>query len=261
MKRFGLSGWVGFIVAVVLMAAEVWAASRPAVIRGPERAFLRRGPGTEFQAYATVENGESVTVDEVTGTWALVHLAGGQSGYVHAAFLFYASDNSPVLVLTPTAGPAAPPTPAPQAALPATAAPTPGRGAATPAAAAPAPPVVGAGEAPSDLAQRNAQLAAENESLRRDLEAARRNDSAGPSSGDDVVSLRAEVRRLADVTDALRTRLDSPTSGVLPLAGEEPFGGSTLLVVGGCGLLLGWWIGGRFARREERGRRNRIRLQ
>jgi hypothetical protein len=256
MKRFGLSGWVGFIGVAVMMAAEVWAA-RPAVIRGPERAFLRRGPGTEFQAYATVENGEQVTVDEVTGTWALVHLSGGQSGYVHAAFLFYA-DGQPVLVATtPTSGPAAAATAAPTMAVPATVAPTPSR--AVPAAAGAAAPPAAVAEA-GDLKQANSQLAAEVESLKREVETLRRNPSAGPADGDDVVALRAEVRRLADITDALRTRLDSPSSGALPLTGEEPWGTSTVVVLAGCALIVGWLVGGVLARREERGRRNRIRF-
>ena len=249
MTRSGLSGWVGLIVVALVLAAEAWAA-RSATVRGAERAFIRRGPGTEFQAYGTVENGEQVTVDEVTGTWALVHAAGGQSGYVHAAFLFY-SDNQPVLVSTPTVGAASAPTPAPAAVVAAAVVP--------PTAARPA---AQAGAETTDLAQRNAELAAELEASRRELEAVRRNPSAAPSPGEDLVALRAEVRRLADITDALRSRLDSPSAGgaALALVGEEPWGTSTVVVLAGCALLLGWVIGGILARREERGRRNRIRF-
>jgi hypothetical protein len=131
---------------------------------------------------------------------------------------------------------------------------------------APAAPLAAKGAAAAeanDLAQRNAELSNEVETLRHEVEALRRNPSALPSPGDDLVSLRAEVRRLADITDALRSRLDAPSSGGFPtaIAADDPWASSTLVVVlAVCALLLGWFLGGFFARREERGRRNRIRF-
>jgi len=245
MKRTGLLGWVVLLGVVLSCAADAWAA-RPATVRGPERAFIRRGPGTEFQAFATVENGEQVEVEEVTGTWALVRTAAGESGYVHAAFLVYAG-NSPVAAsITPTA---------PAAAAPAAAVETPaGR---ADAAAAPA-----AAGAPAGLEERNATLTAEVEALQREVESLRRGPGAVASPGEDIVSLRAEVRRLADVTDALRDRLDAPTAGGFAVGGgaDGHWATSTVVVLAGCALLLGWVLGGVLARREERGRRNRIRF-
>lgn len=236
MTRTGLLGWVAVVALALSGATNTFAASRPATVHGAERAFVRRGPGTEFTAFATVENGEKVQVEEVTGSWALVKIASGQNGYVHATLLSYL-DNSPVaLPVTPTSGPVAD-------------AVTPQRADAVPG-------------APVSLEQRNAELTAEVEALRREVEGLRKNPSAVPSPGEDLVSLRAEVRRLADITDALRSRLDAPSSGGFPIpaASDGQWSTSTVTVLAGCALLLGWVIGGVLSRREERGRRNRIRF-
>jgi hypothetical protein len=238
MKRTGLLGWVGLIAVGLALTVDFAWAAQSATVRGPERAFVRRGPGTEFQAFATVDDGEQVQVEEVTGNWALVRTASDQSGYVHATFLFY-PDGVAVIAATPTAGSAA--------------------AGATPRSGAEAAP---SGDEPVDLAQRNAELESELEALRGQVASLRGDPSAIPSPGEDLVSLRAEVRRLADVTDALRSRLDAPSPGSwpVPLAADDQWATSTVTVLAGCALLFGWVIGSVLARREERGRRNRIRF-
>jgi hypothetical protein len=216
-------------VALLIAVGPLPALAKPALVSGAARVFLRRGPGLDFQAFATVERGQRLEVEEVSGSWVLVRTANEQRGYMHAVYLTYA-DGSPVA----------------------------GSGAPTPAgvSATPAAPAPGA----DDLRQQNAELAAEVERLRRDLETARQAPVSAP--GDDLVALRAEVRRLADITDALRSRLDGQGGGVgMTVTGEdEEWATSTVLMLCALTLFVGWGLGSVVSRREERNKRTRIRF-
>src|SRR5437870_3286473 len=66
----------------VTLPAPIWAQSGTAVVTGADRVFVRRGPGSEFAPFATVDKGSTVEVRSVQGEWALIVTAGGQSGYV-----------------------------------------------------------------------------------------------------------------------------------------------------------------------------------
>jgi len=221
-------GRVVLLAAALILIAIIAADARPATVQGADRVFLRRGAGLEFQPFTTVERGEQVDVEEVTGAWALVKAASNQRGYMHAAYLVY-NDNSQVVAQAP-------------------------------AAAAQAAPAATAGPA-SDLGQQNADLRAEIEKLQAEL-ADRSTPVAAPSPGEDLVALRAEVRRLADTTDAMRSRLDAPGPGgpAVGLGVGEAWATSTVVVIAAFALLAGWMMGAAVSRREERNKRTRIRF-
>jgi len=227
-----------FATALALFGAGR-AEARPATVTGADRVFVRRGPSVGFQAFATVERGERVDIQGVSGDWALVKTASDEQGYMSGLYLTYLDGTS-------VAGSSAPPT-ATVAAIP----PVP-----TPAAA------VGGAPPEPDLAQQNATLTAKVKSLEQEIQSLRSATTRPTPAADDLVALRAEVRRLADTTDALRSRLDAPGAGSVPLAftGVEQWSTPTVVVIGAVALLLGWLIGGALAHREERNKRTRIRF-
>ncbi len=221
-------------LAAAWLCATADAAARPATVEGAPRVFLRRGHGLEFQAFATVEEGERVEVEEVTGSWALVRTGGGYQGYMHAAFLVY-PDGTRAIGKPPKASP-------------------------TPAGVAVAVPTPTATAA----SEESASVAAQVENLQREFRQLRGERAGGAAvTAEDIVALRAEVRRLADTTDALRSRLDAP-GGVapsgLPLGAGERWSTTSLVVASAVALAMGWLIGGAAARREDRSRRTRIRF-
>ncbi len=230
------AAWVVLLVAALLAVHAAVAEARPATVVRAARVLLRRGPGQDYQAFATVQNGDRVEVEQLEGHWALVHAASDTSGYMYADYLAYL-DGTPVLAASP------PPTSAAAAATPAAAA-------AVPVATAVGTPAQG--QDPT----------AEVERLRRELDAARAAPAAAPSPGQDLVALRAEVRRLADTTDALRSRLDVLGNGnmAMPFATGEHWSTPTVVMIAVISLLLGWFVGGAFSRREERNKRTRIRF-
>ena len=79
------------------------AAEEPATVAGAERVLLRRGPGTEFQAFDTLKRGQRVHVEEVTGVWALVQTEAGQHGYMHGFYLQQADGTRVASAPPPTA--------------------------------------------------------------------------------------------------------------------------------------------------------------
>jgi len=220
------------LAAAVSLLAASGAAARPATVEGASRVFLRRGPGLEFQAFATIEEGERVEVEDVTGSWALVRTGGGYQGYMHAAFLVYLDGTRPLAKV-----PKASPTPV--------------------AVALPTPTAAAASEGAEGMAAQGEPPEREIRQLHGE-----RAGGAVAVSADDIVALRAEVRRLADTTDALRSRLDAPGSvapAALPLGGEQ-WSTTSLVVASAVALAIGWLIGGAAARREDRSRRTRIRF-
>jgi Bacterial SH3 domain len=227
------------LVATFVALGVGRAEARPATVTGADRVFVRRGPSVDFQAFSTVEKGQRVDVQGTTGDWALVKVPSGEQGYISGLYLVYLDG-------TPVAGNLAAPT-----------------ATATAAGVAQVPTPAGvAVSAAAGLAQENAALKAKAEGLQQELDSLRKATTHPTPAADDIVALRAEVRRLADTTDALRSRLDSPGAGAVPLAfgGGEQWSTPTVVVVGAVALLLGWLIGGGLARREERNKRTRIRF-
>ena len=197
-----------FAVVLVVAASPPRAEARPATVRGAERVFLRRGPGLEFQAFATVERGEGVEVEEVSSEWALVRTPGGHHGYMSGVYLVY-EDGARVVD-----GPAP---------------------ASAPVAGTPVPREL------TELRERNEVLLEEVESLRQQLEA--QSALAAPAE-EDLVALRAEVRRLADTTDALRSRLDSrgSPSTSASLSDEGLWSTPTVALMSVLALFVGWGL-------------------
>lgn len=239
---------VAAYAALLLLANSpgvVWPQSKPAIVEGTSQLFIRRGPGTEFPPFATLTGGSQVQVEELRDQWARVTTASGQVGYVHVKFLRMIEDQPP------TAAP--PPTIQPTVGRPATREPTPDLPPATrtpagrrrePTSDVPATPteeaVQGSTPPPTPTAVEASML------------------STRPRAGGGT---EAELRRLADVVEALNRRFDQR----LPIpegAADEPTsavsGGAVLLgLVGG---IIGWLLGATYQRNKERGRRSRIRL-
>jgi uncharacterized protein YraI len=235
----------------VMYAAAAAAQTNSAVVTGTEGLLLRRGPGAQFAPFATLASGTTVEVQEMRGEWARVVTAGGQVGYVKSNYLTLHGEKSrhtPARSVTP--------------AVPA----------ATPAHAALA-----------TLEERNRDLEAEIQRLRDNLAAAEARAAAtpvatlAPTAGIPATSepgnltgsepLQAELHRLTALVEALQTRLDERTpdpAPPLPLGApfQEPpravSPAAVLLGIGGLGV--GWIMGSMLGRREDRGRRSRVRF-
>ncbi len=106
-------------LAVLLLVADAGrapGASVPATVQGVDAVNVRRGPGLDSAAFAYVTRGTGVRVEEVSGQWARVTLASGESGYINAAYLKVESGMTMPLAATPTAFPSDPQSAAPAAA-------------------------------------------------------------------------------------------------------------------------------------------------
>lgn len=238
------------ILLVAISPGMAWPQSKPAIVEGTSQLFIRRGPGTEFPPFATLTGGSQVQVEELRDQWARVTTASGQVGYVHVKFLRMIEDQPP----TNTEPPTMPPT----VARPATREPT------------------------SNLPQATRTPAGRHREARPDEPATPTEEAAEVSTAPSLQSTptaieasmpasrphagggtEAELRRLADVVEALNRRFDQR----LPIpegagATDEPTaavsGGAVLLgLVGG---IIGWLLGATYQRNKERGRRSRIRL-
>lgn len=241
------------ILLLALAAAAAWAqGGSTAVVTGAERVFVRRGPGTQFPPFATLTEGSTVDVKEMSGEWARISTANGQVGYVNSNFLALPGEHRAVRqVAKPTAA----------------AAPT---AIATPAAAS--------------LSEQNKALAAQVEQLRQELTAERERVEArptpptGPTIAPDAQQLNAEVARLTEAVETLQRRLDAGQSGMggEPAANPPPWGDDptkhifpspetspavspVAVLLALIGLAAGWLMGSAHGRRQ-RDRRARVRL-
>ncbi len=240
-------GFVLLLATLASFAAAAWAQGNTAVVTGAEHVFIRRGPGTEFPPFATLMEGSTVEVQEMHGEWARVLTASGQSGYVKSNFLGLPGERS--TASTPS-GPAAVATRAP-------AAPT----AQSPAAVARA------------LTEENQKLTAQIEDLQQQLAALKAQAEATPTAAPtpaaavDADRLGAELARLNATVQQLQQRLETEPPRVnvsplpsLPADAPAHVVTSTTILLAVVGLCLGWLIGNAYGRRQERGRRPRVRL-
>jgi hypothetical protein len=136
------------------------------------------------------------------------------------------------------------------------------------AAGAPATPAGGAAAALAALDERSKALEEQVESLQAEVTDLSARAAAAPAAlNGDLEQLHAELLRLTVAIEELHRRLDMHPAGVVPVpsgpdpAEAAPHGfSSTGFVVLMLGLLVGWVLGSRYGRRQERGRRFRIRL-
>jgi hypothetical protein len=223
---------IGCLATLVLLApaAIKSMAAEPVVatVRGAEALYVRRGPGTEYPAFATLEKGEQVQPQSRSGAWVLVRIPSGEEGYVHGNFL----DLPAGAQLSGTEEPAAPaessepthaesPPPAVDVAVDVAS-----EQPAAPMIPAPAPP-------------------------------------ATPSVGD-LAGLQADVQRLLRLTEEVHDELATPptlgpTNGSAVGYDQTPDPGP-ILALAGAGLVLGFMLGTVYGRRQERNRRTRVRF-
>lgn len=226
------------------LAIAAWGQGNTAVVTGSERVFIRRGPGTEFPAFATLTRGSAVEVQEMQGEWSRVKTASGQVGYVHSNFLALPSEARPgAAAETPRGQPTPPPAPHSDAA------------------------------ALTALTEKNKALEAQLSALQDELTTLKNRPAepttvaptAAPASGD-AEELRAEIKRLTAAVEGLQHQTrgaaapnEAPAT-TAPVDGTERSAPSTALVIGALGLLVGWLAGAAYGRSQERGRRSRIRF-
>ena len=237
-----LSTWAILLSGLAITA---WGQGNTAVVTGSQRVFVRRGPGTDFPAFATLTRGSVVEVQAMQGEWSRVKTAGGQVGYIHSNFL----------ALPNEAGSAA----ASEA-----------RGAHP----TPQPPSRADAGGLTTLTEKNTALEAQVKALQEELTALKSRPAppAEPAptavaASADTEALRAELKRLTAAVEGLQSRgggnvpsSDAPATGAAPAEASERSVPSTALVLGAVGLLLGWLLGAAYGRNQERGRRSRIRF-
>jgi hypothetical protein len=229
---------------IALSICFAWSQANTAVVAGAEQVFIRRGPGIEFPPFATLTEGSSVEIQEMHGEWARVLTASGQSGYVKSNFLALPGEHR------------APPTATPPRAAPLAA--TPDRSEA----------------AVRQLTEENKSLTAQIGQLQEELAASKARAEATPVSVPtaapadvDAEKLHADVARLTAAVEHVEKRLDVESRPVnvsplpnLPTDGQVRVVTSTTILLAAIGLCVGWLLGNAFGRRQERGRRPRVRL-
>jgi outer membrane murein-binding lipoprotein Lpp len=222
-------------VLLALSVGLVWAQANTAVVAGAEHVFIRRGPGTEFPPFATLAEGTSVQIQEMHGEWARVLTVSGQSGYVNSNFLALPSEHRAPPAATPARSEAA---------------------------------------AVRQLTEENKSLTAQITQLQEELAASKARAEATPTSVPttapvdlDVEKLHSDVVRLTAAVEHLEKRLDVEPPRVnvsplpnLPAEGPVRVVTSTTILLAAIGLCVGWLLGHAFGRRQERGRRPRVRL-
>ena len=238
-------------------AALAGAQGSMAIVTGAEHVFIRRGPGTEFPPFANLSAGAKVEIQEMRGEWARVLTASGQSGYVRSNFLALATEQRPVSAPTAITATAAPRAPSATATSRVTS-PTAG---ATRQTAAPQQTGQAAGASP------------ESQRVLEDSTPARGGSDQVPTpslssspSRNELEKLHADLVRLNSSVEQLQHLLNlvSARESPLPLAGTSAEGSSMLvstgILLGAVGLCVGWLLGNAYGRRQERGRRPRVRL-
>ncbi|MBI1816854.1 MAG: SH3 domain-containing protein [Deltaproteobacteria bacterium] len=263
------------VLSVALCAGALHAAdTTPAIVTGAELLYVRRGPGTNFPAFATIDRGERVEVEALDGVWAQVRLASGQTGYVHSTFLSFPGERHSTVVVpatvavTPTSPPTEEATTSAASATPTTAAPTlatrthaptrvtPPRAASPTPTSTPQPTPVASSPTPTPSEEvRGAIGNVASTPERSESPAAKDSDS-------ELAALRIEVQRLTAAADSLQHRLEETSLGDAAVDSDtehswrSPLMG--LLVI--FALLVGWVAGSAYGRQRERTRRGRIRF-
>jgi SH3-like domain-containing protein len=233
------------LVGACGLARGVAAQGTPAEVTGAQRVFVRRGPGTGFPPFATIPQGTRVEIQDMQGEWARVTTSSGQVGYINSTFLkpAEASAGATPGVMTGAARPAA-------------------EGA----------PIAGAGE-------RTQSLEAEVRKLRQELAEAQSRAAATPvptvavpvvtpATDAAVQQMRAELAQLTKAVRDLQHDLNArPVASAEPplpatdvLDGGARSAAPAAVLLGVAGLLIGWLLGSSHGRKQERGRRSRIRF-
>jgi len=212
-----------------------------AIVTGAEHVFIRRGPGTEFPPFASLSAGAEVEIQEMRGEWARVLTASGKSGYVRSNFLALATEQRPASTAAPREPSATATAGTRQAA---------------------APQQTGQAAGPSPGSQRaledNTPASVGSEQVPT--------PSLSSPSRNELEKLHADLVRLNSSVEQLQHLLNLVTARESPLAlaGTSAEGSSMLvstgILLGAVGLCVGWLLGNAYGRRQERGRRPRVRL-
>lgn len=207
-------------------------AAGQAIVRGASSLNVRSGPGREFPSLDVLKEGYTVEVEAAEGSWVQIRLPNGQSGYVHKAFLVPTEVQQPV------------------------------------------PPVATDNEAEvesgavvsdaGDAGTRPAEPTAGEEATDPDR------GSATPAVGDEraeeenlerlVESLQADVKRLLEVQASPVVPEPTPTPVWAGVTAVDATESGSLLGLSIIGLVAGFVLGTIYGRRQERGRRTRVRF-
>jgi len=244
------------LLAALVVPAALWAQGSTAVVTGAERVFVRRGPGLEFPPFATLTQGSTVDVQELQGEWARISTSSGQVGYVNSNFLAVPGEKQR---LAPPPGEAAAPAPRSEP-------------------AAHTEPTARAESAQlRSLGERNKALEADIRNLQQQVTEwkARAEATPVPVPAPTLAPsltvpdpVQSELARLTAAIEQLQHRLDGMRSVddlAPPVAGANDANSShvvspTAVLLGSLGILLGWLLGSGYGRKQERGRRSRIRF-
>jgi len=222
-----------YLLLFLLAASATWAQGSPAVIAGAELVNIRRGPGTEFPPFATLSRGNKVEIQEMRGEWARVQTASGQYGHIRITFLAPIGEQ--------------------------------------PAAATPAEqqlPTVSTTSVQAKTTGTEAHPLEEGAPVTAaHLEETPAATPAAPTTADEIEKLHSDVARLSETVEQLQQQLEGtvPQESAPPLQTSALEGGShvmmsTALLLTAVGLCVGWLFGNAYGRRQERGRRPRVRL-
>lgn len=224
---------VYFYLGALLLAGfpQVAAAAGNAVIHGASALNVRSGPGRDHPAFTTLKEGDRVEVEATEGSWVRIRTPDGQIGYVHKAFV----------VPLETEEAAAPPPEAegePASSGEVEAAPE----------EVPSEPGPG-GTADRETGAPDGDVMAGQRRLERLVEGLQ----------EDVGKLLEIARQRSDVRAAVRPT-PTPTPllvGITPVDATES---GSLLGLSIIGLVAGFILGMIYGRRQERGRRTRVRF-
>ena len=248
LRQRGVVAIVAMLAISLGVACRAAAEDNKAVVHGASKLFVRRGPGMSFPPFARLSEGSIVKVHGKQGSWVQIETAGGQVGFVNTKFLTpvgagdSANDTEPTeaeLLDTPSADSAATAT-------------TAGR---TPEAIAAA-----AGRAATDGTAASSENPASSSALPLETPL---DTPTRPTMADERVSIADEVRRLSQAVVVLEKRIGESEpigDGFGDQEDQESSvsGGAILLALLGIGF--GWYVGSRYGRAQERGRRSRIRF-
>ncbi len=243
------------LVAAALLAGTpgaepVAAQERGAVVSGASKLFVRRGPGMSFPPFARLSEGSIVQVKGQQGQWVRIQTSGGQVGYVHGKYLVMLDRDPLPLVGAAAEATAEPPTPGDQPSAAATT-------------------VVEPTIQPATEPQPDATI--ESEPAEAIMSAAAAPTVWQPPATPERSTMAAEraaiaeeVRRLAAAVAALQQRIEEnePIANGFVASDADADGSVSggAILLGLLGVGVGLYLGGRYGRAQERGRRSRIRF-
>ncbi|HYD46871.1 MAG TPA: SH3 domain-containing protein [Terriglobales bacterium] len=266
------------VAALSSLPTAAPAESQTAVVNGISKLFVRRGPGMQFPPFASLSEGSVVEIQSMEGQWARIGTANGQVGYVQRRYLETgrgetapsptkaaatvtrrARTPSPTRTTARAASPSPRRSAVPTATIPAIATITPTRTVTAAVTATSVPPTA--------TVESGEDSGADGE---RDIEqgfADSYRSGSEPREVIDNAAIHRELQTLRIAVERLQRRLDEhaglPTS-LLPDAGDlssesaSISGGAVLLAL--IGAVGGWFLGSNYTRKQERGRRSRIRF-